>query len=387
MSWKESCQMDERVKFISMYLDGEKIADLCRKFEISRKTAHKFINRYKNSGLQGLSNQKRGPNNVPHKTASQIELLILKLRSDKPTWGPKKIKVRLENLYRELKFPAASTIGEILKRNEMVKGRKKRLRKYDSSENPNIKSKSPNDVWCIDFKGQFRLGSGKYCYPLTITDHYSRYILGCEGLESTKLEGVIPVFEDIFSEYGLPKIILSDNGTPFASNGIRRLSRLSVWFLRLGITPMQIEPGKPQQNGRHERMHLTLKKETTRPPGKNLINQQEKFYNFIDEFNHERPHEAIQMKTPGKLYLKSKKKYKNNLPIFDYSLCDQVRKVSCHGVFRLPTKNKDFCFLGRALSGEYIGLVEIKEDKWKIYFLDNYLGETNFINNRYVISI
>ena len=375
MPWKESCPMDERMKFISRYLDGDKVTDLCHEFEISRKTAYKFIERFKTYGLYGLDDAKRGPRSVPHKTSDTIESLILKLREMRPTWGPKKLKARLEKLYPGVKIPATSTIGEILKRNGVELGIRKQRRKMLIPYTPLTNSLTVNDVWCIDFKGQFKLRNGNYCYPLTVSDHKSRFLISCEALPSTKKHGVRDTFAGIFSEFGLPKVILSDNGSPFASNGIGRLSQLSVWFLRLGINPEQIEPGHPEQNGRHERMHRTLKKEATRPAGKNLLQQQEKFDNFINIYNTERPHEALDMKTPIDFYKKSGRIFASNLDEINYDLCDEVRTVDAGGKIKVPGDWKHNCFIGRALYGEKLGLTRDEKNGWHIKFMTKPLGK------------
>jgi len=384
MPWKESRKVDERMKFISRYLDGETVTDLCKVFEISRKTAYKFIERFSELGTDGLHDAKRGPKTIPHKTNPSVEKLIIKLRTLRPTWGPKKIKARLEKLNPNINIPAASTIGEILNRNNIeVNLQKRRKRSILNPYTPLTESLAPNDVWCIDFKGQFRMGNKRYCYPLTVTDHKSRYLLGCEALPSTKRMGVVETFERVFTDFGLPKVILSDNGTPFASHGVGRLSRLSVWFLRLGINPEQIEPGHPEQNGRHERMHRTLKAETIRPAGKNLLQQQEKFDEFMDIYNNERPHEALKMGTPNEHYQKSKIIFNNNIQEINYDLCDDIRKVSSIGRIRIPGDSMNSCFLGTALEGEKVGLTMNKDASWEVRFMSKSLGQIIKIGHSY----
>ena len=308
MPWKECNQMDERIKFISRLLEGERMTDLCEEFGISRKIGYKFLNRYMAHGIRGLLNESSRAKFHPHKTPKEIEKLILDLRKVRPTWGPKKLKAKLEKNHLGLKIPAPSTIGEILIRYQVPlhKRRNKRRAYYQT---PLRQSQGPNDIWCVDFKGQYRLGNHKYCWPLTVSDHYSRYLLGCDSLEGTKTQGTMSAFENTFSQYGIPKVIRSDNGVPFASCGLNGWSKLSVWWMRLGIELERIEPGHPEQNGRHERMHWTLKNEATRPASANHLQQQERFDKFRKGYNQDRPHEALQMQTPSSIYRISERKY------------------------------------------------------------------------------
>jgi putative transposase len=363
--------MDERTRFIGRLIDGERMSDLCREFGISRKTGHKFRSRYIAYGVRGLSNESRRPAYHPHRTPKEIEDLIINLRKAKPTWGPKKLKARLESKHPGLQIPASSTIGEVLKRYN-IPLHKKRRKRHVYHPTGLRESFSPNDIWCVDFKGQFRLGNRKYCYPLTISDHYSRYLLGCEALESTGIEGSMSVFENIFSEYGLPKVIRSDNGVPFAARSINGWSKMSVWWLRLGIELERIEPGHPEQNGRHERMHWTLKQEATRPSSLNSLKQQERFDDFRDEYNNERPHEALQMKTPSSVYKPSEHEYPKTLVDLDYPLHDHVCEVHAGGSLFLPRK-KQF-YLSSSLIGEKVGLREVKPQLWLVTFLNYDLG-------------
>jgi len=362
--------MNERVKFISRILEGDKMTDLCREFEISRKTGYKFWYRYLKEGLHGLENDSRKPSYCPHKTPKEIENLVVELRKTKPTWGPKKLKVRLQELYDGLKFPAASTIGSILEKNGLVIPRK-RIRKKVYHPTKIKNSNLPNDIWCIDFKGEFKLKNGKYCYPLTVTDHYSRYLICCEALYSTKTDPVMIIFENLFKEYGVPKVILSDNGAPFAARGPTGLSRLSAWWVHLGIDLNRIEPGHPEQNGRHERFHLTLKEETTRPAASNLLSQQEKFDYFQFDYNNERPHEAIDMMTPSKLYQKSEIQYPKTLEKPLYPTHDTTCKVYCDGNIRLNSKR---FYVSLSLQNNYVGLRQIDEHNWLVSFIDRDIG-------------
>jgi len=294
--------MEERLRFVAKLLDGESMTDVCREFGISRKTGYKIFSRYKESGFEAFSDRSRRPVRYANQLPPQIESLIVTLKQDKPHWGARKIRELLvRRLAGEVRVPAKSTIHAVLHRHGLVKGiRRPRHRALGTPLSAGL---APNDLWCADFKGEFKLGNGKYCYPLTVTDHASRYLLLCEALDSTREDTAMTAFEQLFLERGLPAAIRSDNGVPFASpNALFNLSKLSVWWLRLGIAIERIKPGHPQQNGRHERMHLTLKKEATRPPGMNSLQQQAKFDTFMREFNTERPHEALAMRMPAEAY-------------------------------------------------------------------------------------
>src|ERR1051325_1205330 len=250
MPWKENCPMDERVRFVGRILDGERIGDLCREFGISRKTGYKFLERYKRLSIVGLQDQPRAPERIPHRTRPEIAELLLNLRREHPTWGPRKLRAYLADKQPGLALPVPSTIGDLLQRSGLVEPRRRRNR-TPPSYSPLCHAQAPNDLWCTDFKGQFRLGNKQYCYPLTITDAVSRYLVGCEALQSTESKPAQAVFEQIFRERGLPNRIRTDNGTPFASRALAGLSQLSVWWMRLGITHERTEPASPQQNGRH----------------------------------------------------------------------------------------------------------------------------------------
>ena len=302
MPWKERSVMDERMRFVIRLKDGESMASLCREFGISRKTGYKILDRYEESGLEGLTDRARRPYRYANRLPEQVEAAIVTAKREKPHWGARKIRERLlRRLRQEIKVPARSTIHAILDRHGLV-ARAKRSRTRTEGT-PLSAGLTPNALWSTDYKGEFRLGNKRYCYPLTVTDHASRYLLLCEAMESNREQPAFTAFERLFKERGLPQAIRSDNGVPFASpNGLFNLSRLSVWWLRLGISIERIRPGHPQQNGRHERMHLTLKKEATRPAGDNILQQQAKFDAFIDEFNNERPHQALAMKCPAELY-------------------------------------------------------------------------------------
>lgn len=373
MPWKVRSAVNERMRFVVRREQGERMTDLCREFGISRKTGYKLWNRYQRFGPEGLYDGSRKPLRVPKQTPEDIQKRILAFKGEHPTWGAKKLKVELERRNEGVVFPSVSTINLLLQRNGLVKKRKKRRRATPSSLPLKVPEK-PNDVWGADFKGEFRLGNGKYCYPLTITDQHSRYLIGCEGLESTKGTGARFVFEQAFRKYGLPHTIRTDNGSPFASTGLLGLTRLSVWWMRLGIRHERIEPGHPEQNGRHERLHLTLKEETTRPAAQNMLQQQECFDNFLDIYNNQRPHEALGMSRPAEVYCSSMRAYPEELHPLEYPLHDQTRKVRPSGHISLFGRKQAGCYLSAALAGEYVGLRELDEDRWLISFLDLDLG-------------
>lgn len=367
MPWKESDVMSERTKFIARLLDGERMTDLCREFEISRKTGYKLAERYAKAGPHGLYDRSRRPKRSPNRTAGSVVQRIVRLRRRYPTWGPKKLRSRLETLEPEVRWPAASTIGVILKDAGLVDGRKRRRRAWPTPSSERMDSSAPNELWCMDFKGQFRLTNRQYCYPLTVTDHFSRCLLGCEALTSTCTGPTANALELVFREHGLPHRLRSDNGSPFASVGLAGLSRLAVWLMRLGIKLERIEPGHPEQNGRHERMHLTLKQETTRPAAENMLLQQARFDDFRDQFNNVRPHEALQMQTPSAVHTPSERRLPQQLAPLFYPLHDIQRVVSDSGCIRMNKRN---LYVGTAFVGVDLGLRQLELHTWLLSFMD-----------------
>jgi len=370
MPWKASSVMEERLRFVARLLDGEAMTDVCRDFGVSRKTGYKIFDRYREHGLKALSDRSRRPVRYANQLPEQIEGLIVRLKAEKPHWGARKIRELLvRRLDGDIRVPAKSTIHTVLDRHGLVKrcgGPRHRAR-----GTPLSAGAGPNDLWCADFKGEFKLGHGRYCYPLTVTDHASRFLLLCEALDSTREEPAITAFERLFRERGLPLAIRSDNGVPFASpNALFNLSKLSVWWLRLGIAIERIKPGHPQQNGRHERMHLTLKKETTRPPGSNSLMQQERFDAFVHEFNVERPHEALDMKCPAELYLASPRRY-DGLPELIYPFHDREVLVTACGRLCLHRKRIN---LSTVLAGQKLGIKEVDDGIWLVSFMHYDLG-------------
>ena len=370
MPWKASSVMEERLRFVARLLDGEAMTDVCREFGVSRKTGYKIFDRYKQHGLEALSDRSRRPVRYANQLPEQIESLIVRLKTEKPHWGARKIRELLvRRLDGDIRVPAKSTIHTVLDRHGLVKrggGPRHRAR-----GTPLSAGAGPNDLWCADFKGEFKLGNGRYCYPLTVTDHASRFLLLCEALDSTREEPAITAFEQLFRERGLPLAIRSDNGVPFASpNALFNLSKLSVWWLRLGIALERIKPGHPQQNGRHERMHLTLKKEATRPPGCNGLQQQERFDAFVREFNAERPHEALGMKCPTERYTASARSYAG-LPELTYPFHDRELLVTACGRLCLHRKRIN---ISTVLAGQKLGIKEVDDGIWLASFMQYDLG-------------
>ena len=362
--------MDERLRFVARLLDGEAMSDVCREFGISRKTGYKIYDRYKDSGLEALTDRSRRPVRYANQLPPQIEGLIVTFKREKPHWGARKIRELLvRRLDGDFRIPAKSTVHAVLHRHGLVKtpGRPHQRAKGTALS----AGAAPNELWCADFKGEFKLGDGRYCYPLTVTDHASRFLLLCEALESTREDPAITAFEQLFKERGLPPAIRSDNGVPFASpNGLYGLSKLSVWWLRLGISIERIKPGHPQQNGRHERMHLTLKKEATRPPGMNPLQQQARFDTFVEEFNVQRPHEALAMKCPAQVYTPSTKPYRG-LPELSYPLHDRDVLVTACGRICMHRKRVN---ISTVLAGQRLGIKEVDEGIWLVSFMHYDLG-------------
>ena len=361
--------MDERMRFIARILDGEGMSAVCREFGISRKTGYKIWERYQSHGVIGLTDRSRRPIRYANQLPMQVEQTIINLKKEKPHWGARKIRDRLSRKFSDIKIPATSTVHAVLDRNGLVEPRKTRRNKAQGTflSNP----KNPNDLWCADYKGEFMLGNKKYCYPLTISDYASRYLITCEALETTKEQFAFSVFERAFKEYGLPSVIRTDNGVPFASaHALYNLSRLSVWWLRLGIAIERIKPGHPEQNGRHERIHLTLKKETTKPAGANILQQQAKFDEFVTEYNEERPHESLEMKFPDEIYKKSHREYKGLQPL-EYPLHDRTVAISNCGRICI---HRHKVHLSQVFAGQLVGVKEVNDGIWLVSFMDYDLG-------------
>jgi transposase InsO family protein len=363
--------MDLRTEFIDRVMKGERVTDLCREYGISRKTGDKFKQRFLRMGQAGLADLSRAPRVIPHRTPPELVELIVAERKRHPSWGPKKLKDVLEKRLQR-RLPSASTLGDILVRNGLVERVKRHRRPRYRAQPMGLRAATAaNETWCIDYKGQFRLGDRTLCYPLTVTDQFSRFILGCEGMAAICEEQALDSCEEIFRTYGLPLVMRSDNGVPFSSTGLMGFSKLSVYWMRLGLFCERIRPAHPEENGRHERMHRTLKFETARPARSNLLQQQERFDEFVEEFNFERPHEALEMKRPAEVYTPSPRAYPALLPELDYPAHDDVLRVGQRG---------DICFAGRqryvaaALSGQDVGIREERDGRWLVTFMHLDLG-------------
>jgi transposase InsO family protein len=357
--------MDLKTQFIADFLrQSLSVSELCLHYGITRKTAYKWISRYHTQGISGLQDRPRKPLSCPHQTEPELVEALLEARRRHPTWGAKKLLKLLTRYDQARNWPARSTICDLLARHGLVKKARKR-RHLSHPGRPSSVIAAPNQVWCADFKGQFKTRDGLYCYPLTITDSFSRYLIGCQGLMTTECALAKPVFEKVFLEFGLPERIRTDNGVPLATVSLARLSSLSAWWIRLGILPELIEPGKPQQNGRHERMNRTLTAETTRPPAGNLRAQQHKFNPFREEYNQLRPHEAINLETPASVYCASPRPYPKKVLPLEYPAHFETRYVSYNGGIRW---NSEWVKVSICCAGEYVGLEEIDNGIWTVYF-------------------
>lgn len=369
MAWKENCVMDERMKFIAGCLEDRlSMAARCKRFGISRKTGYKWLRRYEAEGPEGLLNRSRAPHEHPHGVdeATVNAVLACKRRRMHEHAGPLKIRVYLAREQPHRRWPAASTIGEILAAHGLVNKRKRR-RSSTRSGASLCACSAANDTWCADFKGWFRTGDGARSDPLTVTDAHSRYLLGCQGLSGAYgFEAVQPIFEGIFREYGLPRVMRTDNGAPFAGCGLAGLTPLSVWFIRLGIHPERIRPGKPQDNGRHERMHRTLKQATAKPPRGSLRAQQRAFDVFVEHFNFERPHQALGQRPPAEFYGASPRPFPKRLSAQpDYPREWTVRTVKLKGGMMWGGHE---IHISQALAGYAVGLKPIGETGWLLHF-------------------
>lgn len=346
------------------------MTDLCLEYGVSRKTGHKIWKRYQELGPAGLNDQSRAPKSTWNRMAAETAEAILALRRKHPTWGPLKLKAVLEEELGAT-LPAPSSISNLLRKHSLAEPRGYR-RRHASRPTGLRDVQAPNEVWCADYKGQFRLGDRSYCYPLTITDQHSRYLLACEGMGAISEEQAREVFQDVLREHGLPDAIRTDNGVPFATVGLAGLSKLAVFWLLLGIRHERIRPAHPEENGRHERMHRTLKAETTRPAQSNLLRQQEAFDAFQEVFNTKRPHEALDMRRPADVYQASARPYPSSLPEPSYPLHDDTLYVNVHGQIRIP--GTPSFFLTRSLAGQPVGVREGQDGSWLVSFVDLDLG-------------
>jgi transposase InsO family protein len=371
MPWQETEPVNERMKFVVALQRGLSMTEACRQFGISRKTGYKILARFQAEGPEALRDRSRAPKTHPNRTPPELEAAILRLRRKYPTWGSKKLLAALERDVPDIDWPARSTIDQILQRAGVVTPRKRRNRTKQPSSPPVLDAAAPNDAWSIDYKGWFRVGDGTRCDPLTVNDVATRSSLVCRAMVAPKLEDVKLRLQEAFGEYGLPRQLLSDNGPPFASNGLQRLSRLGVWLIRLGVEPVFIQPGKPYQNGRHERFHDTLRVETAAPPKQTIAAQQRAFSGFQVVYNEERPHEALDMRVPAELYDFSPRQLPAELPEHEYEEGLEVRKVRRDGSMKW---DNGYVFVGEAFRGERVGLKQVDDEAYHVFLGPRRLG-------------
>ena len=365
MTWKETCPMDEKIQLIGDWLKEEyTVTELAEYYKVSRKTVYKWLGRYEERGISALEDLSHAPHTHPNSTPPGIVDSLINTKLKHKNWGPKKIVAWLEKHDTETSWPAPSTTGSILKKEGLVK--KRHLKRHTPPyTEPFGDCERPNDVWSIDYKGQFRMGDRRLCYPLTMSDNFSRYLLACQGLFHPNYEKTQPWLERAFREYGLPLAMRNDNGAPFASVGLGGISALSVWLIKLWIRPERIAPGHPEQNGRHERMHRSLKEETANPPKANMEEQQKAFDYFIEEYNTERPHEALGQEVPASLYEPSRRIFPEKLPEVEYESWFTVRQVRTNGCIKWKG---GFVYISEALIGEPVGLKQISDSAWVVRF-------------------
>jgi len=364
MPWDERTKVRERVEFVKDFRSGLfQMTELCERYGVSRVTGYKWLERCDEEGWNGLRDRPPVARHCPHRTSDEVREVLLAIRR-RWGYGSRKLLRMVRDREPKRVWPAASTVTELFRSVGLLEASRRR-RKPEHPGRPVTKASEPNELWAADFKGQFRMRDSEYCYPLTVTDSCSRYLLGCRGLRGVKSSGVRKSFERLFEKYGLPRAIRTDNGSPFASIAIGRLSRLSVWWIRMGVRPELIEPGHPEQNGAHERMHRELKKKVTRPPGRNMAEQQKRFDEFQWEYNEIRPHESLGQETPASLYRSSPRPYPKVLPQVEYPGHFEVRRVSRNGGVRW---RKKWLNVSHALLEEYVGFEEIEDGVWSLYF-------------------
>jgi putative transposase len=367
MPWTQTDRENERLRFVAKGQEGlYGMTELCARFGVSRQTGYTTLARYGAQGVDGLKDRSHAPRTCPHRITEEVREVLLEARRMHPDWGPRTLLAWLKKRQPELVLPAASTVGDLYRREQLVEPRRRR-RKWSHPGRTQVGVREPNDLWTMDFKGEFRMRDGKLCYPLTMADAHTRFLLAVVGLASTAHAGTQAVVERVFREYGLPRVIRTDNGAPFASQAIAGISRLNVWWTQLGIMHDRIAPGHPEQNGSHERMHKTLKRKTVWPPAAAMPEQQERFDLFRDEFDFERPHHALAMETPGSLYAPSPRELPERLPKPEYPGHCVVRQVRANGI--LHFRNRDL-FLSEVLIGHRVALEEIGDGLWSIYFYD-----------------
>jgi putative transposase len=371
MPWRETCVMDERMGFIAACLEGrESVSELCRQYGVSRKTGNKWLSRYRSEGVVGLGDRPRCPHSNARALPGDVVEAVLSVRRRYPSWGPRKVKAFLEAQQPRQSWPAASTIGDLFDRTGLTRPRKRR-RRVPPQTAPLAACRRPNDVWCADFKGWFVTGDGSHVEPFTLSDGHSRFLLCCQAVARTDGAHVWPLLEAAFYDYGLPWALRSDNGAPFASRGAGGLSRFAVKLIKAGVLPERIEAGKPQQNGRHERLHLTLKQDTASPPARSLAEQIERFESFREIYNTQRPHEALGQVPPGQVYKSSPRQFDGVLRSPDYPAEAQVRRVRSNGEIKWQGNT---VFLSEALVGEPVGLFAVGANTWLVKYGPIVLG-------------
>lgn len=377
MPWSETSPLEERIRFIRDFRSGlYSMTELCSRFGVSRKTGYKWVHRFESEGAGGVEERSRVPVHCPHRMDERAARAIVWARRHHPTWGPKKLVAWLADRDASLRLPAASSAGALLAREGLVKPRKRRhRRRYEHPGRPNHPAREANDLWTADYKGEFRMRDRWYCYPLTIADQVSRYLLGVEAMHTNDGEGAKKVFTRIFREVGLPRAIQTDNGSPFASRGIHGLTELSVWWIELGIVPVRIQPSHPEQNGAHERMHRTLKAETANPPAGNRSAQQRRFNGFRREYNEQRPHEALGQQPPARHWQPSPRSFPESIGRPAYPDHFETRVVSSNGtIFFLHPKPT---FISTSLAGKHLGFDETQHGVWSVYYHNVLLGRLN----------
>lgn len=382
MPWQDTDITDQRRQFIKAWLTHRyNVTFLCKVFAVSRKTGHKWIKRFKAEGMINLSNKSTARLTQAHRTPSSVVQVLLDTKLSFPDWGPRKVAAHLRNTHPNTLWPAHSTVSRILSDHGLVKPRGNRRYKAPARTAPLSHATAPNVVWSVDFKGDFLLGDAVRCYPLTVFDNHSRYLLACKGLHSTKVKPVIKVFEGLFTKYGLPDYIRSDNGNPFASTRLGGLSYLSLWFLKLGILPERIRPGCPQENGRHERFHRSLKAAVCNPSKGNMSAQQRAFNQYQHSYNQLRPHESLGDQPPASVYIKSQRTYTGEQKGFTYPDNFEVRKVRLNGDIKWHQKT---IYVANLLAGEHVGLEEIDDCCWVVYLSTIKLGILDTINGKII---
>jgi transposase InsO family protein len=378
MPWKGVTVDEQRQRFLEDYkLNFYSVTDLADRFGVSRRTAHKWIDRFEQSGLDGYHELSRRPHSSPSQTDPAIVKEIIDLRLAHPTWGPGILLDLLRKRDPKRYLPGVSTVARILARHGLIRSRRRYRRAHPGC--PKTTPQRPNDIWAADYKGQFRLGNGSYCFPLTVSDLASRFLLGVDAHPEISLQKTQRHFSRLFQEFGLPQRIRTDNGVPFASSALARLSSLSVWFIKLGIYPELIEPGRPQQNAIHERMHLTLKQDATIPPASSLRSQQRKFDRFRQEFNELRPHQSLGMQRPAEAYQPSPRPMPLRLEPYDYPSHFLVRRVSRAGTMRVLSKQ---VFVSNTLQEDFVGLEEVDDAIYDLYFCFYQVGRYHLRDNK-----